>query len=96
MEYKFNQPYEFENKTYTDIQIREDLTAADYEAAERDFRADNPTLTGSVELESGWIKILTARAANLPVEFFDRLPITEWIRLRRRVEGFLAQLLHVS
>ena len=73
---KLDKPFTFEGQTYTEVDLSglEDTTAADLQA---------------VEMTLEYAKFMAARVAHLPLEFFERLPAKEAIKLKGIVVGFL-------
>lgn len=92
MKYTFLKPYKFESETFNEVELNEDLTAKDYTVAEREFKEANPGYSGVLELEGGWYTHLLARAASKPVEFFEYMPISDFVRLKGQMSNFLAGL----
>lgn len=83
-------PVEFEGKTYDKVDLTrlKDLSLDDMEAAER---AARETQIGSVNLEFTlpYAMTLAARAADLPIEFFNSVKPRDLIAIKTRVVGFL-------
>ncbi len=86
---KFNKPYRFEDKTYTEIDLSgmADLTAEDMIAADKYLsRSGNFAIMPEMSIE--YSCYIASRATNLPVEFFRRLPPKEAIKVKNRVTNF--------
>lgn len=92
MKYKFIKPHEFENVTYEEIELRENLTTKDYILVEREFRRANPGYLEPIELTGEWCVYKMAIAADKPIEFFDQLWEPDFIRLKGQFTNFLAGL----
>lgn len=89
MEHKFSKPYEFEGDTFDKIDLNLDaLTGDDMLAAERDFGAGGG-LAAMVETSKGYLAILAAKAAKVPVEFINGLPVKEFSQVTMAVQAFL-------
>jgi hypothetical protein len=87
---KLSKPYTFEGQTYTEIDLSglENTTAADLAAVGKLLTRKgnvNPLLEMSLE----YAMYMAARVANLPLEFFTRLPSREAMKLKNIVTGFL-------
>ena len=81
---KLDKPFTFEGQTYTEVDLSglEDTTAADLQAVGRFVTKKNPAANpATVEM--------TLEYAHLPLEFFERLPAKEAIKLKGIVVGFL-------
>ena len=81
---KLDKPFTFEGQTYTEVDLSglEDTTAADLQAVGRFVTKKNPAANpATVEM--------TLEYAQLPLEFFERLPAKEAIKLKGIVVGFL-------
>ena len=78
---KLDKPFTFEGQTYTEVDLSglEDTTAADLQAVGRFVTKKNPAANPAT----------AARVAHLPLEFFERLPAKEAIKLKGIVVGFL-------
>ena len=87
MKYVFKDPYEFEGKTYTEIDVAvENLRGSDLKSAiRRHFGpgAQAPVLDPDVREE------LLAKASGQPVEFFQDLPVVEYGDLSQLMLNFL-------
>lgn len=88
---KFKKPYLFEGKEYMelDLSVLEDMTAADMIAIENKYDRKHPGLNVMPEVKVGYAMMMAARAAGLPIEFFDGLPQKEAMKVKNRVMGFL-------
>ena len=86
---KLDKPFTFEGQTYTDVDLSglEDTTAADLQAVDRFVTKKNPAANpATVEMTLEYAQFM---AAPLPLEFFERLPAKEAIKLKGIVVGFL-------
>lgn len=88
---KLRKPYQFEGKEYTEIDLSglEELTAADMIALENQYDRKSPGVNVMPEVKVGYAVMMAARAAKLPVEFFNGLPPKEAMKVKNRVMGFL-------
>ena len=85
-------PYKFEGQEYTEVDLSglEDTTAADLQAVGRFVTKKNPAANpATVEMTLEYAQFMAARVAHLPLEFFERLPAKEAIKLKGIVVGFL-------
>lgn len=87
---KFSKPFVFENKTYTEVDLRnlENLNGEDLCRADRAVRAQG-NAAQMTEMTPDIACFLGSVAAHLPVEFFKTLPIREMFKVRNAVSGFL-------
>lgn len=87
---KFNKPYTFEGKEYNGIDLSgvEKLSTEDLAEADKTFIA-----TGQVavmnEMSTGYACILASKAANKPIEFFEKLPAKEGVKVKTIIANFL-------
>ena len=88
--FKFAKPYVFEGQTYTEVDLSglEDTTAADLSAVNKILNKTG-TVSPVPEMSMDFSIYMAARVAKLPVEFFQRLPAREAVRLKNTVTGFL-------
>ena len=89
---KLDKPFTFEGQTYTEVDLSglEDTTAADLQAVGRFVTKKNPAANpATVEMTLEYAQFMAARVAHLPLEFFERLPAKEAIKLKGIVVGFL-------
>lgn len=88
---KLKKPYRFEGKEYTEIDLSglEELTAADMIALENQYDRKSPGINVMPEVKVGYAVMMAARAAKLPVEFFNGLPPKDAMKVKNRVMGFL-------
>lgn len=91
MEYliTFNKPYNFEGQEYKEIDLSnlENLTTADLIQADGQF-SEAGQFAVMNEMTTGYACILAAKATNQPVEFFQRLPAGDGVKIKRAVMGF--------
>lgn len=89
---KFRQPYRFEGKEYYEVDLSgmEDLTAADMIAVNRIMSRTSAGIVEVMpEVSLEYACHIAARAAKLPVEFFNQLPPREAMKVKNRVTSFL-------
>lgn len=88
--FRFRKPYLFEGKEFTEVDLSslEDTTAADLSAVNRILNKTG-TVSPVPEMSMDFSIYMAARVAKLPVEFFQRLPAREALRLKNTVTGFL-------
>lgn len=87
---KLSKPYCFDETTYTEIDLSglENLTGADLCAAQRNLSSAG---SSSVVPETDYIYtlFLAARAAGLPIEFFQGLSAPDAVFVKNMVSHFL-------
>lgn len=89
MKHIFSKPYEFEGKTFKEIEVDLDsLKGSDISAAKREFVA-NGNYSPLPSTDSDFCAILLARLAKQPREFFDGMPARDYCALTQRVSNFL-------
>lgn len=83
-------PFEFEGKTYTEIDLSglDDLTGADLEEADRYLKNSGEYFNPLKQYDSVYTNYIASRAANLPVEFFQKLKIKDAEKVRVTVTRF--------
>lgn len=88
---KFNKPYRFEGKEYTELDLSgmEDMTGADMIAVNKIMQRTSAGIDVMPEVSVEYAFHFAARAAKLPVEFFTNLPPKESMKVKNRVMGFL-------
>ena len=87
---KLDKPFTFEGQTYTEVDLSglEDTTAADLQAVGRFVTKKNPAANpATVEMTLEYAQFMAG--PPLPLEFFERLPAKEAIKLKGIVVGFL-------
>ena len=86
---ELKKPYLFENQEYTEVDLAglESLTAKDLIESERQFAASGQVAAIN-EMNIGYVCIVAAKASKLPVEFFEKLPANEAIKVKNTVTGF--------
>lgn len=88
---RFRKPYLYEGKEYTELDLNclEDMTAADMIALEKQYDRKSPGVNVMPEVKVEYAFMMAARAAKLPVEFFNGLPPKEAMKVKNRIMGFL-------
>ena len=71
-----------------DLSGLENTTAADLSAVNK-ILSKSGTVSPVPEMSMDFAIYMAARVAHLPVEFFQRMPSREAIRLKNTVTGFL-------
>lgn len=92
LQVKFRKPYRFEGKDYDGVDLSglEDTTAAALENVGRILLKKRPGLNPStIEMTMEYASLLASRVTSLPVEFFERLPAREAMKIKTTVVGFL-------
>ena len=89
MKHVFLKPYEFEGKTYEDIDF--DLTnlkGSDVSAAKKEFAAMG-NYSPLPATDSDFCALLLCRLTKLPLDFFMGMPAPEYCALTQKVSNFL-------
>lgn len=89
---KFRRPYQFEGQEYTQVDLSglEDVNAGALQNVGRALLKKRPGLNPStIEMTMDYANLLAARVTSLPVEFFERLPGKEGMKIKTTVVGFL-------
>lgn len=89
---KFRRPYHFEGKEYTQVDLSgmEDVSAGALQNVGRALLKKRPGLNPStIEMTMDYANMLAARVTSLPLEFFERLPGKEGMKIKTAVVGFL-------
>lgn len=86
----FNKPYSFEGKEYKEVDLSklEDLTGEDLLEADKQFTASGQFAV-MTEMTMGYCFILASIATGKPVEFFQKLPAKDAMKVKGTVMGFL-------
>lgn len=89
MEYKFEKPYNFEGKEYNELKFDlEGMKGADFAAAKKQF-AKMGNFAAVPSADSEFCAVLLSRLANVPLEFFEGLPVKDYCALTQSVSNFL-------
>ena len=89
MKHVFSKPYEFEGKTFKEIEFDLDsLKGSDISAAKKEFAATG-NFSPVPSTDSDFCAILLARMTKQPVEFFTGLPARDYCSLTQQVSNFL-------
>lgn len=90
MIHKFKKAYEFEGRSYTEIEIPlESVTGAELARLSRRFlnehREVNPA---TVLFDYGFAAELAAKCAKQPLEFFEQMPAPDYVNIAAAVIRF--------
>lgn len=89
MKHVFSNPYEFEGKTYEEIEF--DLTTlkgSDISKAKKRFSSDG-NFSPLPTMDSDFCAHLLAMVTKQPIEFFSEMPAREYCVLTQMVSNFL-------
>ena len=89
---KFRRPYTFEGQEYAGIDLHglEDTTAGQLQNVGRSLLKKQPGLNPStLEMTMEFASMLAAKVTGKPLEFFERLPAKEAMKVKTAVVGFL-------
>lgn len=86
----FKKPYEFEGKEYTQVDLSsvEDMNGEDLLDVDRIFSASGQ-FAPLPEVTLGYTLSVAAAAAKLPIDFFNKLPAKEALKVKNTVIAFL-------
>lgn len=88
-EFVFKKPYTFEGKEYKSIKIDLDnLKGSDFAAAKKAFTAGGG-FAAVPAADSEFCALILERVTKLPLEFFQGLPVAEYVKLTQTVSNFL-------
>lgn len=89
---KFKAPYTFEGKEYTEVDLSglEKLSAADLIEADKQFNSSGQIAMMN-EVSLGYCLIVASKASGKPIEFFQKLPAPDAIKVKNTVINFLNQ-----
>ena len=88
---RFGKPYKFGGQEYTEVDLSglEDVTAGVLENVGKIAAKKNPGMNPALqEMSLTFCTCLAQRVAKLPLEFFEKLPAREAIKLKTMVTGF--------
>ena len=89
---RFAKPYKFGGQEYTEVDLSglEDVTAGVLESVGKIVNKKNPGMNPALqEMSLTFCTCLAQRVAKLPIEFFEKLPAREAIKLKALVTNFL-------
>lgn len=89
---RFGKPYKFGGQEYTEVDLSglEDVTAGELENVGKIAAKKNPGMNPALqEMSLTFCIYMAQRVAKLPLEFFEKLPAKEAIKLKTMVTGFL-------
>ncbi|MCI7474562.1 MAG: phage tail assembly protein [Clostridiales bacterium] len=89
---KFRKPYIFEDREYTEIDLHglEDITAGQLEAVGRMLMKKRNTMNpATLEMTMDYANMVAMKVTGKPLEFFERLPGREGMKIKTTVVGFL-------
>lgn len=86
----FKNPYTFEGTVYRNVDLSglEDLKAGDMIAVNKTIERSG-TVNVLPEMSLEYACLISAKAAQMPVEFFKGLPPKEALKVKNRVTNFL-------
>ena len=91
MKVKLKKPYLFEGKEYTEIDLELDsLTGEDVESIFAQIETVAKQNPSAPIVSTSW-KYYAARASKLPVEFFNKLPALDYLKLSGLTNTFLQE-----
>lgn len=89
MKYTFTKPYEFEGKTYNELEFDlEGMKGSDFAEAKKQF-AKMGNFAAVPSADSEFCAVLLSRLAKVPLEFFEGLPVKDYCALTQSVSNFL-------
>lgn len=86
----FGKPYEFEGAELTEIDLSgiENLTGEDLMEADKVYSSSGQ-FSPVPEVTLGYTLVIAAKVTSKPVEFFNKLPAKEAIKVKNAVIAFL-------
>jgi hypothetical protein len=86
----FKKPYNFEGKEYKEIDLQglDKLSTNDLIEADRQFNQSGNVAIMN-EMTIGYSCIIASKATGYPIEFFERLPAADGLKVKNTVMGFL-------
>ncbi|WP_404427306.1 phage tail assembly protein [Ureibacillus chungkukjangi] len=86
----FKKPFNFEGEEYKEVDLNglDDLTTTDLIEADKQFSTSGQFSVMN-EVTIGYAIIVAAKASKKPVEFFEKLPASEGVKVKNMVMGFL-------
>lgn len=86
---KFKKAYSFEGKEYTEINLSgiEDLTTDQLAEVSKRF-STTEYITPRPEADATYCCMIAATVAHLPMQFFNKLPAKEGLKVRNVVQAF--------
>lgn len=88
MKYTFSKPYEFEGKTYEEIELDlESFKGSDISAVKRQFTASGLRSLAPI-FDSDFCAMVAARASKQPLEFFNQMPAHDYLVITATVTDF--------
>lgn len=89
---KFNKPFKFEGKEYTEVDLTkiDDLCAEDIKYIDRQFQRTG-LVSSLKELTVTYAVIVATKASNMPIEFFNKLPLCEAMKIKNLVADVFFQ-----
>ena len=86
---KFSKPYVFEDDTYDglDMSCLENLTTDDLSEIEKKFYKQG-IASFNPENTAVYAKLVAWKASELPIEFFNQLPVRDMLKIKSRVVNF--------
>lgn len=83
---KFNKPFKFEGKEYTEVDLTkiDDLCAEDIKYIDRQFQRQGLSSVFK-EMSIPYAMIVATKASSRPIEFFNKLPVCEAMKIKNLV-----------
>lgn len=89
MKYEFRKPYLFEGKEYKVVELDlENMTGKDFADAKRSWSKEGG-FSAMPAMDSEFAARVAAKAAKLPIEFFEQMPAGDYCRVTQAVVNFL-------
>lgn len=90
----FNKPFKFEGEEYTEIDLSgiDDLTGQDMLELQKVSKITNARGAVLPEMDLGYAFHVASKVTKLPLEFFEKLPARECVKVRTMVtRGFFGE-----
>lgn len=86
---RFSKPYKFEGKTYAGVDLSGLLQMKAKDIWKMNKTCRNAGLVSVIpELDAEYTARVAAKASNLPIEFFENLPLPEMTKIKLKVSNF--------
>jgi hypothetical protein len=87
---QFEKPFMFEGNTYAEIDLSgiEELTTSQLKTAEKIYTKKGK-VSAAPEMSTAYACIVAHMVSSRPIEFFDRLPAKEGMKIKNLLIGYL-------
>ncbi len=91
MKYEFKSPYTFDGETFTDLEVPlEGMTGAQFLEVKKSYVKSDPGANPvTMVFDQSFVVYLCAKLCKQKLEFFEGLPVADFVGLCTKVSGFL-------